>query len=909
MFPDEKKFRKIIFYWETDREKAKNQFKSFLEQDWKWLCKNSSIKDILLLGVFNSQSFYSGEWIDGFFYKNFEKKKKFNELTKEWYYKLKFKFNDFTIKALKEKIPVIFLPSEANSDLFVVETVNGEYILFLLSNKIVKELKKLLNDIGNVSEIVEKVRNNFNFLNKLSEEIENKCRNLIYPQEKNWHNDLAQTLLFFSVLYVYIWQKDSWIYANIPSSVQKEGKTNACISLFLELKEEQKKDKIIGAVLRTHKDVTSYFGTLGLIEKEELFKKHALRSAVAAIIGRNMSHNIGSHVLFYLSEEDGFYKYLQNRMDFIAEISTTEPRWTCKMKLMEDIIEPFVSQVKLLDNIVKSEGLTASKICFIVNRPDNNVRYMFIPPKKSGSCRIYNSNGKSVRPNTPLKDLEVDVPHGVIGSHAFYSILENFIRDTARHGSEKIKGINKNKLEITIEVEPYSKQPELVKIVIKNNLQNYTQDNYRKIRGFLNENFIDSDGKLIGSGWGQKEIKICAGWLRNIPAELVPSFKENPPLLNLIKNPHDENISYEFFMLRPLDLLIISTKKIENLQSEGVDVKTIEELEKSKELSRYNFIVVISDNDKEVINWLKNNLLILPYRVFVVCDKELDDELKNRVIKITKKEFDGFSKSFNITWLYERLVKWLYGEKHLPKIKIICNQYAQPFTQIQANWKELIFIGNKITSEDEIVFDHDRKEEEHSQYPKIYYEPFSTAKGTLGKKIGLLFDKKDSQVLFELFEVALTKILIADERLYKIAEKSIKLFNKNWNIWDFCSKMGIEIINVSKENDGVYVYKHNKNKSLKEEVKSFFKNLYENEFTFFLIHQTLIDKEIGEKNFLELKKHFLKKVKDIIIHSGRGHIKVTKGFKFVEFSNIERWINKNEIDKHKLVSLLMKLSH
>ena len=40
-----------------------------------------------------------------------------------------------------------------------------------------------------------------------------------------------------------------------------------------------------------------------VISKENL-RKHALRSAVAAIMGRNMSHNIGSHVLAYLSSED-----------------------------------------------------------------------------------------------------------------------------------------------------------------------------------------------------------------------------------------------------------------------------------------------------------------------------------------------------------------------------------------------------------------------------------------------------------------------------------------------------------------------------------------------------------------------------------------------------------------------------
>jgi len=40
--------------------------------------------------------------------------------------------------------------------------------------------------------------------------------------------------------------------------------------------------------------------------------RHALRSAVAAIMSRNMSHNIGSHVLNYLSNPD----YFENKEDF-----------------------------------------------------------------------------------------------------------------------------------------------------------------------------------------------------------------------------------------------------------------------------------------------------------------------------------------------------------------------------------------------------------------------------------------------------------------------------------------------------------------------------------------------------------------------------------------------------------------
>lgn len=62
-------------------------------------------------------------------------------------------------------------------------------------------------------------------------------------------------------------------------------------------------------------------------------KRHALRSAVSAIMARNMSHNIGSHPLdYFLSDvqssrtyrdaDIAFLRYIKERMDFLAEITT-----------------------------------------------------------------------------------------------------------------------------------------------------------------------------------------------------------------------------------------------------------------------------------------------------------------------------------------------------------------------------------------------------------------------------------------------------------------------------------------------------------------------------------------------------------------------------------------------------------
>jgi hypothetical protein len=75
--------------------------------------------------------------------------------------------------------------------------------------------------------------------------------------------------------------------------------------------------------------------------RSEIVRLHALRSAIAAIMARNMSHNPGSHGLAYLMAEieekirsgqalsveeakdlKNFLEYAKARMDFVAEVTT-----------------------------------------------------------------------------------------------------------------------------------------------------------------------------------------------------------------------------------------------------------------------------------------------------------------------------------------------------------------------------------------------------------------------------------------------------------------------------------------------------------------------------------------------------------------------------------------------------------
>jgi len=103
---------------------------------------------------------------------------------------------------------------------------------------------------------------------------------ILKPIIKNWLN-----INFFATL-----------EHNLPKYIVKLGTVG--LSYNPTLPDDKLKLLIIYHISTTVEDIFYDF--------QKINKKHALRSAVAAIMARNMSHNIGSHVLNYLSNPEEF---------------------------------------------------------------------------------------------------------------------------------------------------------------------------------------------------------------------------------------------------------------------------------------------------------------------------------------------------------------------------------------------------------------------------------------------------------------------------------------------------------------------------------------------------------------------------------------------------------------------------
>lgn len=295
-------------------------------------------------------------------------------------------------------------------------------------------------------------------------------------------------------------------------SFDSDYKTNSKLTNWLILSDSQDEiENFVNQRIRLIRDLASLIRiryTRDILRKQEL---ESIKSAKAAIMSRNMSHNIGSHVMSYLKQHLGsvkdivadgilsdlingenelakklenttenttlpfllglghFISYIQERQDFIATIATDYIPYFGNINF-KDIIYDELNPDKraerhtertngktdniLLGNIARSEGLgrnnqstsrRSGQLADIVlnfQDSDNNVF--------DGNPVVNKDNPIAGRENAKkaldaMRKWEISVPGGVIGRQAVFSIVENLIRNTAKHGNWRDQG----KLELT----------------------------------------------------------------------------------------------------------------------------------------------------------------------------------------------------------------------------------------------------------------------------------------------------------------------------------------------------------------------------------------------------------------------------------------------------------------------------
>lgn len=587
---------------------------------------------------------------------------------------------------------------------------------------------------------------------------------------------------------------------------------------------------------------------------KETMIKHGTKAAVAAIMGRNMSHNIGSHVLSNVTtsskpdEKDlsRFHAYLQGRMDFIARIATEWPSWAMPMDFYLDVMRGFKEQRILLDNILRSEGLNRKGIEFNIEIFDKCVKET-ITLKENGTCGecqqslgyndIYNKFNCISKDdhfiNTQYEKMWVNIPESSIGLQAFYSILENFIRNSAKHGDRNI--LSREGLKICVQLSEHENDSELYKIRIWDNVSTVTDDRIikemlEKLKGKL---IKEDTGQVDEKNWGLKEMKISAAFLRRKDINQAEKDPSNFIKAVKIENGSDIFLGYEFYLEKPKIMLIVDERlevdKDKKNEAKRHGIYFSQDVETEIKAGISHQFLFLKRTSKETIKKYIDDVDILPYRTFITKDSLEGANKRSRYQLIRESEFKyselisgkQLSEENWYAFISQAYVLWLKKKSSITKYYIVIYLMEDKNNHVVKEWLE---IAKRCNLSDNlfqliILWKGDNQDKLNGVEKPImfmrhngigldwfkssdvegkcfYYESFD--KGS--PIFDTLWNAKNSidtyLFLLKIIESALLKVLIIDERITENTFDKDKAEGLGWNTTKAygLSLMGVETV-------------------------------------------------------------------------------------------------------------------
>lgn len=675
--------------------------------------------------------------------------------------------------------------------------------------------------------------------------------------------------------------------------------------------------------------------------------KHGTKSALLSIDVRNLSHNIGSHVLAYWIQElnqlldnkstnddlrialyksKAMFRYIQHRADFLAEVATSIPCSEMSFDLKKEILNPFLKD-NSSDNPYKdapqfnknepNDGLKLDSNIYVLLRyiaESEGISINFDAANKSTKNITYEIDNL-LKENGTEKAVYVSIPSGIIGKHAIYSILENFIRNAAKH--YKGTGITANGDFIKIKVskpetqEGWKDDYVAVEIIdVRVNSCNY--EVVQKLNRFINGSFVNEDGSLKPGGWGIKEMLISANFFRkNTPEYLydviIGNITCNPPLLEIICKSNNKNeacdnkncckecktdnhLAIRFYLKKPKHLAVM----VGNITEEMIK-KDVFEIKK-----------ITGDDFKGPI---PHNILLVDQGTYNCKYKDQDDPLAPcRIMSYDEAIGKGKDKTIDdncYLCLYKKFIKDEIWRKDFP-LPILYNSIGGGSSFIKTDLSLNSLDGVRL---DKIISFINHPEAENSKEMAeshfdscCFFQPISGGFSTKSK----FANAKDLQVsvrynfYLELIEAALTKVVIVDERISEWADKLSKYnFNNAYKTQrEMLAKMNIYVAKIEKENVSNLAEKLKKEELGCSVLHNENRTKDKNTAHFFVIHQGILDK-LDDKCFMNEIKCRWK-----VIDSGRG-VPEKMEHRFVQISALQTLLE--NYDKHGLVQTLFSL--
>ena len=672
---------------------------------------------------------------------------------------------------------------------------------------------------------------------------------------------------------------------------------------------------VIFGQLRWQQNQWMLDGYQGLLERASqpdlAIQRENIRAGALALMGRNLSHNIGSHALYWLeqsseslyalrmakeaeatalreAEEAGpridteadlyvpehndrqlslFYKYVRERMELLAGLVTGVP------------LAPRTFPIKVMLDGFKLNAVLCSYLC-----------------KSEGVTKVDVEYAKEVAFN-------VSLPGGSVGMQLFYSLLENIIRDNAKYGQHGPS------MGVKIDVQEVSDSDRYECLKIR--VIGQQADNADYAAKFILEKLstmqiTDTEGKLHEGVWGIKERFIAATLLRgyalqdvisaltknsrlilamikgeDAPASGDPTPLENKPILTVLAE--DRRLVWEFYLRKGKDVLLIREAFFETQRAvPGIQYENFDWLRENLgdgSSIRHSFVVVWP-RTPDSMQLLNRNRGRLPYRTFLV---ETGTVMAHSFSPLDDKRLVLSSDLPEV--LYKAWVESL--DPHLAGRYLLIT--GEGYTRI-LEWDAKADKKMKTISADAIgkcaadpaclgIFSR--------HWPKKGDDLFELGEGKHREVFGnsslhSIFKKEVIEGVdkYALFESILVRVLIIDERL----DQSVG-----------------DVVNVSHgvtvrdrlEMKGIRIFGEDFGGSDVPDLETLIEKTKQNrDYQFVCIHRGILDKlERTHKTQPEAVCEALSQYsKNVLIHSGRiGRTNMPDGVRTIPLSNVIEW--------------------
>lgn len=520
-------------------------------------------------------------------------------------------------------------------------------------------------------------------------------------------------------------------------------------------------------------------------ELAKFTRNKSVGAAIAQVMARNMSHNLGSHVLSnfisdgtydkigdkycldclkqYASfsgndltaglfhenanhQAQYFLQYLKSRMDYLSEVTFGISGMLTNRMVFADVMKE-LDRVRLLLNHISGIG---------------NFKFIFKLAKEEGNEDVLINE---------VNDFAAAFPNDILGCQAFYNIIENIIRNTAKHHSW-VSGADIITFTIRIK-ESDSGAGCLYCVEIDDGLK---KDDIDSLVISLNEKFkesvLDRNNNLRNHSLGLLEMKASAAFLRQI--SLVDAFSDDTEENDIIKAFNaDGALGYRFFLLKPKEFIFVGDdwsldgnqeddrqKKLQLLKYAGIEFMKCGEFKSALDSGTafaHQFLIYDSTLAAEILS-KTDYMTLLPLRQILVDDKDMmavTDMLKRDVNKAIEslKEFS-----------WGKIVK----EEKTQDIVAILDHTDQKTFYDQYNFSGLCVENTSSSTQ--------------GKYPM--FSRYSSSHSSGQSPMQSYLSNIPPYINKEICEAYKSKIIILDERVQSFAEEGVERDIPCWALFE-----------------------------------------------------------------------------------------------------------------------------